>query len=572
MLAIMLVSNHLFSQTISKNNNFAISGAVCPAQLTFYSVTIPSGCTVRWSATNGAISGSTTSSSVSVTWNDTPGAKAIITATFTCTSNGSTTTTTRTLEELILSIKNQAWESHVSSYNLDFCTTNAVRIDMPTMLVQGTGGIGQPPRTEVVYLWTLPSGWKEYGTNKTGEVGTTVSEITIVPTACAKPGLVKVAGTLMGSGPFCNSAANSATATITLNGANPVATVGPQAGYTGASYCNTTPVTFYATPSVALGCISGYSWEVPASWTRISESGNSITLRPSGGPADSAPIKATISFSCGSTATGPGYTPPFKAPVISSTSPICGSVPVTVNNIGSDATINWNVSATLAIVSGQGTNSLVVGPLDAASDGGGVISATVTSCPAAPVPDKSVWVGEPVFQTYTFDGELVPIICEGMYQSFTGGEHVLTAVPGGTNSYPSFSLQTTSPYVRATPNGYNYNISVFPKNTDFEFIVRASASNGCGTKRTCTYFTNWATIVEPDPHPNPSNTETRIRFGKEGELKTIALYNSGLEQVFFTETTEKEVIIDTATFPEGMYVLRINADGKTISHHLQVKH
>ncbi|MFO0468681.1 MAG: hypothetical protein ACK5ZX_05185 [Bacteroidota bacterium] len=307
LIGLLLASSLLYSQTITKTTSSVVSGTVCPVSATWYEVSVPSGltsCQINWSATNGtATKDPNNQRKAKVEWNDTPGASGTVTATFVNCSNESNNGTTASKTELILSVKNQAWGSYGTSVNVDYCTKAQVYLTVPRMFVQGTGGIAQPPQVEVAYAWTLPAGWKEVGTGRTGFFGTSTNFITIEPIDCSKPGNVTVYGTLVGAGPFCNSAEKSAAATISINGANPIATVGPQAGYTGGSACNTTPVTFYATTSVALGCISGYNWTYPPSWSLVSQSGNSITLTPSGTQADSNPIKATISFTCGSSVT-----------------------------------------------------------------------------------------------------------------------------------------------------------------------------------------------------------------------------------------------------------------------------
>jgi hypothetical protein len=273
LITVLALCLELSAQTITKNTSGPISGTVCPSSYTYYEVSVPSGfggCQIEWTVTNGDKI-SQTGPNVTVQWHDTPGATGTVTATFSNCGSGNegNNGVTSSLSELILSVKNQAWGSYGNSVNVDYCTKAEVYLTVPRMFVQGTGGIAQPPLTEVSYAWTLPAGWKEVGTGRTGFFGTSTNFITIEPIQCSVPGQVTVYGTLIGS-VFCTSSAPSATATISLNGANPVATVGPQAGYTGGSACNTTPVTFYATTSVALGCISSYDWQYPVSWEFVS--------------------------------------------------------------------------------------------------------------------------------------------------------------------------------------------------------------------------------------------------------------------------------------------------------------
>lgn len=215
----------------------------------------------------------------------------------------------------------------------------------------------------------------------------------------------------------------------------------------------------------------------------------------------------------------------------------------------------------------------VTAPANAAIGYSGNYTITVSTEPLWPWP-KSVsgqfWVGKPAWAVYTYDGEMTPVVCEGLYQSFTGGDHVLTAIPQGTINHPTFLLQTSSPYVRGTPVGNNYNFYVNPKNMNYEFLIKPSVSNVCGTLSACTYFTNWATIVEP--YPNPSDKELRVSLGKEGLTRNVLLFNSSQDLVYSSETAEKEIVIPTAELPEGHYVLQITAQGKTNKRHLQIKH
>lgn len=264
--------------------------------------------------------------------------------------------------------------------------------------------------------------------------------------------------------------------------------------------------------------------------------------------------------------------------IVSANGPLCTS-PRSFSLQGTlpnDAQVTWEVfpSSLVKVSSGVGLTANISAANSNDSGQGKIVFTLVGpgNCYIARL-QKEFWIGTPVFTAYTFDGEMAPVICE-FGVPFTGGEHVLYAVPGGggTTGYPNFTLQTTSPYVRATKVGYNYNISVSLKNQNFSFTVRASASNACGTKQTCTFFSNFPVSIMLEPYPNPSDSETRVKLGNEGDLKSVSLYNSSSVVVFTTETTDNEVTLATSTLPEGMYVLRITTKGKTTSRHLKVKH
>lgn len=177
----MILSSALFAQTVTKTSASPISGTVCPNVSTSYQVSTEglSTCKITWSAINGKVV-SQSGASATVQWDDTPGAKGKVTATFnTCgnTNDGKN----GSLEELILSVKGKSFGTYTNSVNIDYCTRAQINILVPEMVVDGTGGIDQPPRTEVAYAWTLPVGWREVGTNRTGQFGTAENFITIEP-------------------------------------------------------------------------------------------------------------------------------------------------------------------------------------------------------------------------------------------------------------------------------------------------------------------------------------------------------------------------------------------------------
>lgn len=390
------------AQEITRDIAPSISGTVCPGTAVDYNVSIPSGfsnCSRSWSVTNGTISGSSTGTTLKVFWNDTPGATATVSCTFSGCPNSSNNKTV-SLNQLILSVKNQSWGTYGNVINIDYCTPAQVNVIVPKMYVQGTGGINQPPLQEVFYAWTLPAGWQTLS-GATGAVNSSSNAMVIVPTKCAVPGMVKVEGVIIDR---CGATGLSSAAVISLNGASPVLTVGPQPGYTGSTACNTSPVTFYATTQVALGCISSYSWNYPSSWSLVSQSANTITLTPSGTAADSNPIRATINLSCGSSITSGNYVPSFLTPTLTGPSYVCtDGGTFTLSNIPPGTPVTWSVSPGYLASPGSGTGtSAVIYPADNESGGAGVITFNV---PCANVSaSRETWIGAPdVWSLYFID-------------------------------------------------------------------------------------------------------------------------------------------------------------------------
>jgi hypothetical protein len=96
--------------------------------------------------------------------------------------NGSTKTTTYTRH----SVFGQNFGFGVCNDAVDIppCATGSIEICTNRMYIQNTGGLGEPSLKEVDrYVWTIPAGWRETGTNTTGPgtVNTTANSINITP-------------------------------------------------------------------------------------------------------------------------------------------------------------------------------------------------------------------------------------------------------------------------------------------------------------------------------------------------------------------------------------------------------
>lgn len=236
-LALFVIPFLANAQTVTKDFSSAISGTVCPGIPISYSLTnIPSGysaCTRKWVPTNGTVIGNDAGLTVSIQWSDTPGATAKLVCQFSNCGNTNSGTETAPLEELILSVKDQAWGSYGSTVVVDYCTRNQVNLSMPRMYVQGTGFTSQIPLKEVIYSWTLPAGWREVGTGRTGNFGTVANGIIIEPSGCSLPGNVTVQGRINIPPIGCGSAGPSATAIINIISSTPTVTITVPQGYTG---------------------------------------------------------------------------------------------------------------------------------------------------------------------------------------------------------------------------------------------------------------------------------------------------------------------------------------------------
>jgi len=109
-------------QVISRITASVISGTTCPVLGVEYEVSRPNGfaaCTLSWSI-SGGVEQSKTGNKITINWNDVRGATGTVTVTFSGCGN-SNDGITATKSELILSVKDQPFDTFPNVINLDFC-------------------------------------------------------------------------------------------------------------------------------------------------------------------------------------------------------------------------------------------------------------------------------------------------------------------------------------------------------------------------------------------------------------------------------------------------------------------
>lgn len=344
-LCIIVSTTVSFAQKITKNTVSMVSGTVCPLA-TNYSVSIPKNmgaCHIKWTASGGTINGKDDQKAVSVDWSDTPGATASISVTFYgCEKGNPNENAGDSMDELILSVKGQSVPTYYNSLDVDICSKNPVRIQIPPIYVQGTGGIGEPPLQEATYVWTLPSGWAFRGVDSGC---TALNSIDIYPTECAKQGNVLVRGAVGGG---CQPTGFTSTASISLNVAVPYMKMGPQGAYTGAILGKIEPVSFAATVSPSLQCVSSYKWSFPPGWKSNGQSSpvttttNTITITPSGTPSDAGAISVMANLACGGVLTTSSFNVPFIPPQITGPGIVCTRGNFMVQNVAPGVNYSWS--------------------------------------------------------------------------------------------------------------------------------------------------------------------------------------------------------------------------------------
>lgn len=259
---------------------------------------------------------------------------------------------------------------------------------------------------------------------------------------------------------------------------------------------------------------------------------------------------------------------------ISGSGSVCFAGNTFTLHLSTPGTVTWTHSSNVSIVSGQGTKSVIIKANTGAS-GNGFIQASINlGCRVVTFPQKTFWAGNPTtmpeITTVTYDGMLTPTVCSDLYQTFTIGQHSLTALSSGTTTFPVFTLNSSTGFVTGSSSGNSFNFNA--KRDDINFSISYRITEKCASVEKCTYFSNSGPIFSIVIYPNPAEEEVTIQLGKEGETKSIALYNESQVKVFSAETSDREIVVQTASFPEGDYVVNIAIGDKTYSRHLQIKH
>jgi len=594
LVALIFSGAYVQGQSIVKNFTSQVAGTVCPNSPITYSINNPgftlSTCQVQWTVEHGSISGGGTTKTtaigtgISVTWNDSPGVIAKVTAKLVNCYSG-LNEMTLTLSETVLSVNTTQWGAMNNTINVDFCSKQSVTVFVPPMVVPGTGGIGQPPRTEVGYAWTLPAGWQQVGTLKTGFVRTTINQIEIEPTACSVGGVVKVNGELIGL--TCLSANLSATANITLKSVTPTVTVTPPAGYKGSTACDRTPVTFQANTT---GCPGTYHWIVPPSWTPLTADGtSSITLRPSGTKDDAAAIQVKVDFTCGFSVTSPAYKPSFNLPSISiGASAICsGGTSVSLSNAGTNF-VRWITPASMTVTSGQGTPTAVISAVQNYTYG--PITVVLEGCSAVEPLSKSVWTGPP----YDFNITGPTLVMPNSANAYAIQEW---------NNQPSFNNQGVNKVtwtfdLLATKKGWSCSVCqgyLIQVNSGTQSSwVSAHVTNSCGTADrnyevfiqhgTCPPGTTGPGCIDPCPpggceepffvYPNPSSDELVLSStAKQGNATAVSLIDATGTVLYSGKIQDvAPTTIPVSGFQNGVYYLSIIENGVAKKQRVVISH
>jgi hypothetical protein len=454
------------------------------------------------------------------------------------------------------------------SINIPYCVTSSVYVYVDHIYMNNTGGVGQATLVEAKYLFTLPCGWQEVGTNRTGQISTTVNGITIAPIPGPTAGFVSGSVRVVGQNPLlCGSSTQAGTIALNRTGAGPTLSISPST-YTG-PYCgNRNPLTFIA-PNFSCGI--PYSWTIPSGWTISSSSSNSIVLIPTGTSVDGgATVKASLALCSGPL----NYTyvlPSFTKPQISGPSVICSSSPLSISNIQT-STITWVVdhpeilqvdASGNAIRNGNASgrvNLQASSPVCDVSTDSFSIYVGIPDVPATVVGNSSPNIGYTEFY-------YVPGISDGT----TGITWRLPRNGNGCNPY-CWSL-----------NRLNSTTSIFVNVGTTPGYLQAIATNSCGSGGASSIFISPIGVpgcnpcqspinIPQPPNPNPADKELHVGLGDSENEKEVILISDKEEKIVDVLTSEHNITIPVSTLREGVYYLQILSDGQELRHRVVIKH
>ncbi|MFN8154925.1 MAG: GEVED domain-containing protein [Bacteroidia bacterium] len=360
-----------------------------------------------------------------------------------------------------------------------------------------------------------------------------------------------------------NPCGNSNTVSKSVYGkpAKPTVINGPVVMCTRDTVVFSTPVIYGAT---------GYTWTVPSGMTIISGQGtNSITLKTGVNAVTNGNVCVKTLNSCGTTTnyciTVNSYAVPNNfTSITGNTSGACNiqftySVPAQAG-----ITYTWTVPAGATIVSGQGTNSVVIG--FGSGFGTGVISVVAASqCGATVTASKSV-KGLPSIPT-SITGPTTPCY------NGTGITYSCPAVTGAT------TYTWTVPAGTTIVSGQGTNTLV----VDFNAVIGGTGSlkvksgNTCGSSSNRTVTISWPfcpRMSESKPGqqaeliPNPAQAYTMLYwYSEQEEQVSIEIINAIGQRVQHllggVGSGEQEYRIETGDRAPGVYFVTLcHEDGK----------
>lgn len=246
---------------------------------------------------NGTIVGSSTSRTVNIIWNDVADVGTLTVTLSNCTEATNTTTSNK---YAIRSLAGRIPTNPIAYYPLRHCETTSVMLKVDQMVLNNTGGTtGIPTEFADGYEWSLPTGWKTTG-GFSGVVRTSTEFVYVSPDNGCRGGTVTVKAYK-----DCTSGRKySSSTSISIERVGLERTISVPSGYTGPKCGKVAPVKFTAQD---FPCAVSFRWTstntawklngvTNGPWTT---SINTLTLTPTGTPADDGIISVDIDLGCG---------------------------------------------------------------------------------------------------------------------------------------------------------------------------------------------------------------------------------------------------------------------------------
>jgi hypothetical protein len=606
---IFTVASQTPSVTITKLTASPINGAVCSGTRIIYAASVSKefnsgSLNYTWTVEhdNSSSSGDNTGSSFEVVWGDNPADLAKVDVVVRDNAGHSAS---NSYSSAIISVNGLDFDP-VAPINVPYCTSYpyVYTLMVSPMIVPHTGGaVNEAPRTEVVYIFTLPTGWKQYQTGLSGSIGSTINSITIYASDdCAATGDVMVQGTINNTGCY---GYGSHILHVPLKR---TISVVPPSGFVSTRCGDRTPITFTADAS----CGSNYTWHVTNQWTILSQSANTMTAKPTGWGSSQISVDVQFGAACNTVTSSPYIVPydpnPPATPIFNPAGPltVCNqaSTTVTVNSLGYGISYKW-YSNDAVLINGEThrlsnplvttTNSVTLQPTSINYEVANIyVASAFGDCTNGLYNNLRLNIGTPFLNQGSLDGTTVTAMDGSVAQPYSApGRHTLVVYPLGNTTNPVFTVSDPSNTITYTPSGNQ--LGFFAKQS-VTFHVSMRVSNACGSYSGIIYFCN-SNCINParvgSSHddklitdaeqtlnnelilfPNPAGNQIQVEFQEIRNPETIIeIFNLQGKKVYSgTYATEEAIEVQTANLPNGEYVLNLATGGKQTRRIFQIKH
>ena len=283
---------------------------------------------------------------------------------------------------------------------------------------------------------------------------------------------------------------------------------------------------------------SSYVWTVPTGMSILSGAGTNVITVDVNGAYLGGVVSARAANACGISPNRDRNVtvnvPAVSASISGPATGVCGATGVvyTAASVASATGYNWSVPVGATIVSGQGTQSIVV-DFDGAYGGGNVSVNATNSCGVGAARNLNV-TGAPGLPG-VISGDIT--ICPGQtgvaygVATVTGASSYLWSLPGGTTI--------------TSGQGTKDILSTWGTNPASGLNLSVNASNGCGTSANRVLNGISISIAHCGP-----------RFGDQGEITGLNVYPN--------PAADRAIVVFTSTEGADFNIKMVDVSGRTI--------